>query len=227
MKKLIICLLMFIPLQMVSGQDRIITIQNDTIHCRILSISPAHIHYEQKAENEYVVGRFISAEQVLTYLRGQTDSQKPKLVNKHYLGFSLTNGVSRNIGSVFESSTWEYNNFGVSFEYANRKGSGEVGTGLNISKMYVAVPITAKKYLGKYIYIGIGVMPGYSSTEGLCVGASVMAGVEYVSEDGFSISLSPSLRHSAMNLVGKEKNSNTYSGIHQHALVSIGLGYRF
>jgi len=67
MKKLMISLFIFLPLQIVSGQDKIITIQNDTIHCRVLYVTPARIQYEQKAENGFMIGKFIPTEQVLEY----------------------------------------------------------------------------------------------------------------------------------------------------------------
>jgi len=96
MKKIIVGLLMLIPLRIVSGQDKIITIQHDTIHCRIISVSSAHIHYEQKAENGYMIGKFIPTEQVLTYLRtpqrAKNDSydragrQKPKPARRWLIG---------------------------------------------------------------------------------------------------------------------------------------------
>ena len=53
MKKLIIGLLILILPQIVRGQDQIITVQQDTIHCRIVTISSAH-QYEQKARNGYL-----------------------------------------------------------------------------------------------------------------------------------------------------------------------------
>ena len=76
MKNFIVSLLLLIPLQIVSGQDRIITIQHDTIQCLIIAISPTNIQYEQKVDG-YVVGKFIPTEQVLTYLR----SSRPAQVN--------------------------------------------------------------------------------------------------------------------------------------------------
>ena len=69
MKKWIAGLLMLIPLQIAIGQDQIITIELDTIHCRIMSVSPNYIHYEQRAENGYMIGKFIPTEQVSEYLR--------------------------------------------------------------------------------------------------------------------------------------------------------------
>ena len=59
---------MFLPLQILMGQDKIITVQQDTILCRIISISPTHIQYEQR-EDGHIIGRFISTEQVLKYFR--------------------------------------------------------------------------------------------------------------------------------------------------------------
>ena len=100
MKKIIFSFLIFLPLQIVSGQDKIITIQNDTILCRIVSVSSTHIQYEQKDENQNIVGKFIPTEEVLEYFRSaqsseiasnyQTYMPKPK---KHYLGFSFTKGM--------------------------------------------------------------------------------------------------------------------------------------
>ena len=68
MKKFIVLLFMFTPLQIVCGQDRIITIQQDTISCRIVSFSSAYIQYEQNVDGN-IVGKFIPNEQVLEYLR--------------------------------------------------------------------------------------------------------------------------------------------------------------
>ena len=76
MKKLIMSVLLFIPLQFISGQDTIITITNDTIFCRIVSILPASIHYQLKGENQQIVGKLIPIEQVLEYVQ---DSPSPEI----------------------------------------------------------------------------------------------------------------------------------------------------
>ena len=69
MKKLLICLLLFSSVLIVKGQDKIITIQHDTIECRILSVTSLHIHYEQKLEDDHVMGKLIPVEEVLLYYR--------------------------------------------------------------------------------------------------------------------------------------------------------------
>ena len=235
-------LLIFLPLQFMSGQDKIITIQQDTIHCRIVSISPTHIQYEQTTENGYMAGKIISTEQVSEYLRSPqsaeislydyTDRQTPKPVRKHYLGFGLTFGKNRYVGSSYDSA-WDQDYIGGGVEYAHRKGDTEIGIGLNYATIYFSVPLTVKKYFGKYVFIGAGLMAGYKNENGLCIGANVMAGVEYVLDNGFSLILTPSFRYSFMNLTDSRKNKNSYvitnSGIDilQHAVVSIGIGYRF
>jgi hypothetical protein len=71
MKKVIICFILFLSLQVVKGQDTIITIQQDTIFCQILSIMPTHINYEQKFGNRQAVGKFIPVEKVLEYYRAK------------------------------------------------------------------------------------------------------------------------------------------------------------
>ena len=75
MKKLLFGILVFIPLQMASGQDKIITILQDTIHCRIVSVSPTRIQYEQTVEDGYKVGKSIPTEQVSVYLRSTSSSE--------------------------------------------------------------------------------------------------------------------------------------------------------
>jgi hypothetical protein len=75
MKSLIIGLLLLLPLQIIHGQDKIITVERDTILCRIISVSPTHIQYEQKGNDGYMVGKFIPNEQVLEYLRSPQSSE--------------------------------------------------------------------------------------------------------------------------------------------------------
>jgi len=78
MKNLIVSFLFFFPLQIVNGQDKIITIQHDTIRCRIISISPSHIQYEQIVDG-FTIGKFISTEQVLSHLQ----NTQPEQVNPY------------------------------------------------------------------------------------------------------------------------------------------------
>jgi hypothetical protein len=75
MKHLIICTTLLISIQIASGQDKIITVKNDTIDCRIVSISHSYIQYEQKGENGYI-GKFIQTEQVAEYLRKSSSQQQ-------------------------------------------------------------------------------------------------------------------------------------------------------
>ncbi|MDL2322379.1 hypothetical protein LJC52_00140 [Bacteroidales bacterium OttesenSCG-928-A17] len=52
-----------------NAQDKIITIKQDTIECRIISIGAEQISYEQETANGYIVGEIIPINQVKTYLR--------------------------------------------------------------------------------------------------------------------------------------------------------------
>jgi hypothetical protein len=103
MKKLIISLLVFIPLQIVNGQDKIITIQHDTIFCRIVSVSATHIQYEQKGENQYMVGKFIPTEQVFEYYRGGSFPEiKPSYrANKRLNGPERRRSIGMNAGGSY------------------------------------------------------------------------------------------------------------------------------
>lgn len=228
MKSIIISLLMFTFLQIVSGQDKIITTRHDTILCQIISISPTEIHYEQKAVNGSVVGMFIPTEQVLEYYRNpqsgknntyhQIDRQKQKPENKHYFGFTFAHGI----GKYQKSKTWDEDYSGIGIEFSPE--NSDLVLGINFSTAYISVPFIVKKNIGKYFFLGLGFIAGYEQDEeSLCIGALAMAGVEYEFENGFLLSLAPSMRFSGMNLTGNKPGIDLL----QHAVVSLGIGYRF
>ena len=67
--KIVLFLVLLVPWQLVKGQDRIITVQKDTLYCWIVSVSATQIHYEQTDDSDRIVGRFIPIEQVLEFQR--------------------------------------------------------------------------------------------------------------------------------------------------------------
>ena len=66
--------LVLLRVGMVQAQDKIITVQNDTIHCRIVSISDGRIYYEQPESNGIVVGKSLPADQITIYYRNSNDN---------------------------------------------------------------------------------------------------------------------------------------------------------
>jgi hypothetical protein len=52
------------------AQDKIITLRNDTIACRIISISDTHIRYELPSASGESKGKFIPIAEVASYVRG-------------------------------------------------------------------------------------------------------------------------------------------------------------
>ena len=60
------------------AQDRIISMNHDTIHCTILSISNERIRYEQKNKDGSVNGKFMSLSQVAEYTRSTQLENKLK-----------------------------------------------------------------------------------------------------------------------------------------------------
>ena len=131
MKKIFFSLLMLMFLQVISGQDKIITIQHDTIFCRIISISPAHIHYEQISENGYTIGKFIPTEHILEYFRSSQLSKinhtgNPNPLSKHYLGLSIAHGV----GKYKDYETWNIDYIGMGFDYAYCVDDTDLGIGI-------------------------------------------------------------------------------------------------
>ena len=69
MKRFFLFAGMLLPLISAFTQDKIITHQSDTIICKILSVSPTYILYEQKLEGNRVAGRQIYMSQVAVYYR--------------------------------------------------------------------------------------------------------------------------------------------------------------
>lgn len=69
MQKLFFLSLFCVFTVIVSAQDKIITVNQDTINCRIVSIGAEQISYEQKSSNGYMLGRSIPISQVASYFR--------------------------------------------------------------------------------------------------------------------------------------------------------------
>jgi len=75
MEKLLLIFLFFVSLTAAKAQDKIITIKQDTIECRIVTVTAERINYEQKTSDNHFVGKSISTTDVLQYFRtGKTDS---------------------------------------------------------------------------------------------------------------------------------------------------------
>jgi hypothetical protein len=95
-KRVIFVLLLLSHLQIISGQDVIITIWEDTIFCRIKSVSSAHIQYERKIGNRQVIGKFIPMDDVLEYYRNykplKNNLNNKPLKNNRYDGISANTG---------------------------------------------------------------------------------------------------------------------------------------
>lgn len=69
MKKLLLIFLFFVSWAATKAQDKIITIKQDTIECRIVSVNAERISYEQKTAGNHLVGKSISFSEVLHYVR--------------------------------------------------------------------------------------------------------------------------------------------------------------
>jgi hypothetical protein len=67
----VFCAIAFFMSVGAKGQDKIITTHNDTVECRIVSISSTHINYELTVDG-YTVGKFIPVSEVREYYTGAT-----------------------------------------------------------------------------------------------------------------------------------------------------------
>ena len=106
MKKLLLIFLFFVSLAATKAQDKIITIKQDTIECRNLSVNAERISYEQKTSDKHIVGKSIPISEVLQYVRtGKYNSQVDRLVHEkpkrerpaHRWLFSLQGGLAHSL----------------------------------------------------------------------------------------------------------------------------------
>jgi hypothetical protein len=79
--KNILCFTLLFAFNRMNGQDKIITVDNDTIVCRILSVSDTRLNYEQ-TEGEYTVGKFIPISKVLEYYKNAVKQQSETVPDK-------------------------------------------------------------------------------------------------------------------------------------------------
>ncbi len=108
MKKLLLIFLFFVSLVTAKAQDKIITIKQDTIECRIISVNAERISYEQKISDKQVAGKSIPLSDVLQYFRtGKPDSfgnivahekNKRELPGHRWL-FSLQGGLAHSLAN--------------------------------------------------------------------------------------------------------------------------------
>ena len=84
-EKMITALILLLAFTYAKGQDKIITTKNDTIFCRIISVSQTYIQYEQKSDKQNVIGKFIPIEQIQEYShnsQGQKISENSPDINQ-------------------------------------------------------------------------------------------------------------------------------------------------
>lgn len=86
-QKVIITFILLLAFIYVKGQDKIVTIQNDTISCKIISISLKFIKYEQIEYNQVKESKMIPMNQVQGYSFG---SRSQKSLSATYSGEQST-----------------------------------------------------------------------------------------------------------------------------------------
>jgi hypothetical protein len=92
MHKLSILIIVLLTIFSISAQDKIITIQSDTIQCRIISINDAAIRYEQIVDNKTIIGKIIPLSNVAVYYRSHGKSKSFLPVKKPWL-LSFNTGI--------------------------------------------------------------------------------------------------------------------------------------
>lgn len=108
------------------AQDTIISINHDTIHCTILSISNERILYELKNNNGSVTGKFMPLSQVEEYSRSHQPEKKSE---KHELCLGLNVGRS--------TMPWYFDNFQSSSTMPDYYNKIKTGFHINANAHYM------------------------------------------------------------------------------------------
>jgi len=122
MKFNILCfVLLLLRVGITQAQDIIITLQNDTIHCQIVDVLDGRILYEQPGNDGFVVGKSLSADQIIVYYRNPVRHGTLIKPNKPNIQRNWRLGVQGGIGYMLAStadSEKQLVNMGVSAKTA-------------------------------------------------------------------------------------------------------------
>ncbi|HPA24470.1 MAG TPA: hypothetical protein PLS44_02320 [Candidatus Cloacimonas sp.] len=157
-----------------AAQDKIISINNDTIHCRIISIGQDRIMYELNNNDGTVTGKFIPLSQVAEYL------------NSHQQEINLNTGEKEKprSGNVPEKPLCLGFNSGIStmpwyLDYYSSSSSSSTILPDYYNKLKTGFHINASAHYMVNRFLGLGVEYSYykTSTSGSFPGASYNATV--------------------------------------------------
>jgi len=165
MKKSLLFMLFFLSLAAAKAQDKIITIQNDTIECLIISVGTDRINYEQKVSENVVAGKSIAVSEVLHYFRtGQRNAlggiylSKPRMPkpDRRYL-LNIQGGMSRSL-TDFDAFTRQMTGSGITAAQADDY-TGKLKNGYQVNADFHYL-------LTNFIGIGAGYNLFQSGSEG-------------------------------------------------------------
>jgi hypothetical protein len=114
------------------AQDRIVSINHDTLHCRIISVDNAGILYELKNNDGSVTGKFMPLSQMEEYDRSP---QPEKIPEKHEMCLDLSIGGS--------SMPWYLDNYESYYGMPDYYDKLKTGYHINASAHYMI-----KRFLG-------------------------------------------------------------------------------
>ena len=120
-------ILLLLRVVAIQAQDKIITIQNDTIHCRIVSISNEHIIYEQLGGNGIIYGKTMPTNQMKVYYRNTNDNpagyiqpEKPVFQNpQQHWRLGMQGGIAYQLASSDENKK-QFIDMGVNSKVAEK-----------------------------------------------------------------------------------------------------------
>lgn len=139
MKKLVLLPFIIILSVTIHAQDKIISINHDTIQCLILSINNDRILYELKNKDGSVIGKFLPLSQVSEYSRAQLLEKKTKLLNVETAKFKYIPEYNFQLGLNIGHSKmpWYFDNYNSSSAMPDYYNKLKTGFHLNANAYYM------------------------------------------------------------------------------------------
>jgi hypothetical protein len=159
------------------AQDRIVSINHDTIHCKIISIDNAGILYELKNNDGTVTGKFMPLSQMEEYNRSPQPEKKPEKhevllglsLGRSFMPWCLDNYQSYSgmpdyydklktgyqINAEVHYMIKRFLGLGAEYSFFNSSTSGSVQQSYYSMSIYVTVPEECRLYVN---YLGASVL---------------------------------------------------------------------
>jgi hypothetical protein len=158
MKTTISFIFSLILLHAANSQDKIITIKQDTIFCKIILISQKNIKFEEKNENGQIITKFIETDHVYEYHKNMSSNAKSTLFSPKIPEEEQHTKIQHSLFiELLGTSAFRYNvTYDCSFKLAE-KHKIAAGLGLQYTRDLCGLSPQINYLYGKKFHLELGI----------------------------------------------------------------------